>query len=54
MNKRLRKKLKKRNLAVEQMIQRSQSAGPHNQREQDVAKGRSRKPKHRKALTEEF
>ena len=43
---------KQRNVEVQNMIDRNQNAGPHHTRERDVAKGQSRKPKHKKDFRE--
>jgi hypothetical protein len=45
---------KQRNVEVQNMIDRSQKAGPHHTRERDVSKGQSRKPKHKKDIRREM
>lgn len=41
---------KRRNQVVEEMVQRGWGSGSHHNRNRDVQKGRSRKPKHKKNL----
>ena len=42
--------MKKRNMVVVNMMERKASAGAHRNRKRDVAKGSSRKQKHKKSL----
>ena len=44
----MQKKVKKRNVVVQNMIERKASAGSHANRKHDVEKGKSRKQKHKK------
>ena len=44
--------IKNRNVAVQNMIARNAKAGGHHTRTRDVAKGHSRKAKHKKAYAE--
>ena len=44
--------MKKRNVVVQNMISRSASAGAHRNRKRDVAKGISRKEKHKKNFSQ--
>lgn len=43
-----KKEVKKRNIIVVNMIERSASAGSHSNRDYEVSKGKSRKQKHKK------
>lgn len=44
----MKKQIKRRNVQVQNMMGRSQKAGAHHTRERNVAKGQSRKAKHKK------